>query len=1295
MSHFLDRLRYFSRKRETFSGGHGVTTEDDRQWEDGYRNRWRFDKVVRSTHGVNCTGGCSWNIHVKSGLVAFETQAIDYPRTRPDLPNHEPRGCQRGASYSWYLYSPHRVKHPMIRGRLLDLYRAEKELGKDPVEAWAAIQADAEKRQSYTAVRGLGGFVRTDWDEITEIIAAANVYTILKHGPDRIAGFSPIPAMSMISYAAGSRYLSLIGGVPLSFYDWYCDLPPSSPQVWGEQTDVPESADWYNSGYLIVCGANLPMTRTPDAHFYSEVRYKGTKVVAVAPDYAEYVKFADLWMPAKQGTDAALFLAMGHVALKEFFIDRQVPYFQEYARKYTDLPMLVMLRTFTDPNGEQGYTSDRFVRASDFDGGLGEQNNPEWKTIVIDSHSGDPVAPNGSVGFRWNENGKWNLLEKAGIDQQEITAQLSLMDGEFETVAVHYPDFSGANESQTQTTMVRNVPARKLVLNGESVLIATVFDLQLSQYGVDRGLGGDCASGYDDVAMPFTPAWAETITGVKQADIIRTGREFADNAEKTRGKSMVILGAGVNHWYHNDMNYRAIMNLLHLCGCVGQSGGGWAHYVGQEKLRPQAGWAPIAFAADWYRPSRQMNGTSFFYFHTDQWRYERLDADDLLAPTAKGAYRGHNLADYNVVSQRLGWLPSAPHFNQNPMTICDQAEAAGATDEAGIVDHLVSQLKSGEVAFSAEDIDAPENFVRNMFVWRANLIGTSAKGHEYFLKHLLGAQNGVMQEIVPGAKGEEIKWHEDAPIAKLDLMVDINFRLNSTGAYSDIILPTATWYEKNDINTTDMHPFIHPLTAAVDPGWESKSDWQIFRKIAESFSVLAEKHLGTRKDLVSIPMMHDTPAELAQSMGVKDWKRGECDLIPGKTAPVFKVVERDFPNTGKKFNALGPLLKSLGNNVKGINWNTDEEYDHLKKTSYTIQEPGITQGMPSLSEDIDVCESIMAMAPETNGEVAYKSWGALSVKTGIDHTPLSADRRADRITFRDIKAQPRKIITAPTWSGVESEEVSYTSGYTNIHHHIPFRTLTGRAQFYQDHEWMLDFGEGFSTWRPPVDLQATRGMDKTLGDKPHLVLNWITPHSKWGIHSTYNDNLRMLTLFRGGPTVWISEIDAAKIGLEDNDWVEALNSNGATVARAVVSQRIPEGMAMMYHAQEKIINTPGSNTTGKRGGILNSVTRVVVKPTHMIGGYAQLAYGFNYYGTVGSQRDENVLLHKIADKEIDWLERPLTPEREAALNPPGIHQAPYELPQGFEDSPEREGNVFEEEDADTVAAIAAAVGEES
>lgn len=206
---------------------------------------------------------------------------------------------------------------------------------------------------------------------------------------------------------------------------------------------------------------------------------------------------------------------------------------------------------------------------------------------------------------------------------------------------------------------------------------------------------------------------------------------------------------------------------------------------------------------------------------------------------------------------------------------------------------------------------------------------------------------------------------------------------------------------------------------------------------------------------------------------------------------------------------------------------------------------------------------------------------------------------------------------------------------------------------------MRDFGEAFCTYKPAVDMQTTVEMQKKLDGKPHLKLNWITPHGKWGIHSTYHDNQRMLTLSRGGPHIWVSENDARAIGLEDNDWIEALNINGATVARVVVSQRIPDGMAMMYHAQEKNVNTPASNTTGKRGGIHNSVTRVVVKPTHMIGGYAQLSYGFNYYGTVGSQRDEYVIVHKIDNVDIRWLEAPLDEARESALNPEGVHQAPY------------------------------------
>ena len=397
MSYFLDRLTFFNRVVDDFSDGYGVVTREDRRWEDGYRKRWQHDKIVRSTHGANCTGSCSWKIYVKGGIVTWETQQTDYPRTRPELPNHEPRGCSRGASYSWYLYSGNRVKYPLVRSRLLKLWR-EARVARTPVAAWASIVEDPAKRAAYVKKRGLGGFVRATWDEVNEIIAAANAYTVKTYGPDRVFGFSPIPAMSMVSYAAGSRYLSLLGGVCMSFYDWYCDLPPASPQTWGEQTDVPESADWYNSGFLILWGSNVPQTRTPDAHFYTEARYRGAKSVVITPDYSEAAKFSDLWVHPKQGTDAALAMALGHVIAREFHVERQVPYFTDYARKYTDMPMLVRL---VENDGR--LVPERFVRASDLDGALGETANPEWKTLAYDEISGEVVAPSGAVGFRWGD----------------------------------------------------------------------------------------------------------------------------------------------------------------------------------------------------------------------------------------------------------------------------------------------------------------------------------------------------------------------------------------------------------------------------------------------------------------------------------------------------------------------------------------------------------------------------------------------------------------------------------------------------------------------------------------------------------------------------------------------------------------------------------------------------------------------------------------------------------------------------------------------------------------------------
>lgn len=1238
MSHFIDQLNFFKRSKKPFSNGHGVTTDENRDWEDGYRQRWQHDKVVRSTHGVNCTGSCSWKIYVKNGLVTWETQQTDYPRTRPDLPNHEPRGCPRGASFSWYMYSANRLKYPLMRKQLMTLWREAKIAHPDPVDAWQSIVEDPIKAKSYKERRGLGGFIRSDWNEVNELVAASNVYTAKQYGPDRIIGFSPIPAMSMVSYAAGSRYLSLIGGVCMSFYDWYCDLPPASPMVWGEQTDVPESADWYNSSYIIAWGSNVPQTRTPDAHFFTEVRYKGTKTVAITPDYAEVAKHSDQWLNPKQGTDAALAMAFGHVILKEFHIDKPSEYFTDYVRRYTDMPNLVLLEKREDGS----YKPGRFARASDFVEDLGEDNNPDWKTVAIDDESDEIISPNGSIGYRWGESGKWNIHQKRGTNQEEVKLRLSMIDKHDEVVDVAFPYFGGVQNdyfkgNELKDILIHKLPARSVSLaEGKDGLLVSVYDLMMASYGISRGLGDDdSAKDFDDSNAPYTPAWQEVITGVSRDKVIRVAREFADTANKTKGKSMIIVGAGMNHWYHMDMNYRGLINMLAMCGCVGQSGGGWAHYVGQEKLRPQTGWLPLAFGLDWTRPPRHMNSTSFFYNHSSQWRYEKLEIKEILSPLAdSGKYKG-SLIDFNVRSERMGWLPSAPQLDTNPLHIAKAAKDAGMEP----ADYVVDGLKSGKVSFAAEDPDAAQNFPRNLFVWRSNLLGSSGKGHEYLLKYLLGTTHGVQGKDL-GETGEakpmEVKWHEEAPEGKLDLLVTLDFRMSTTCLYSDIVLPTATWYEKDDLNTSDMHPFIHPLTAATDPAWEARSDWEIYKGIAKSFSEVCVGHLGVETDVVTLPLLHDAPAELGQAKGVTDWKKGECELIPGKTAPSIITVERNYPETYDRFTSIGPLLEKLGNGGKGIGWNTETEVAFLGNLNHT-HTSGTNEGRPKLDTAIDAAEMVLSLAPETNGQVAVKAWAALSKMTGIDHTHLALNKEDEKIRFRDIVAQPRKIISSPTWSGLEDEHVSYNAGYTNVHEYIPWRTLTGRQQFYLDHDWMRDFGESLLAYRPPINTKTIKPMlNKKSNGNPELALNWLTPHQKWGIHSTYSDNLLMLTLSRGGPIVWLSEDDAKTLGVEDNDWIDLFNTNGAVAARAVVSQRVMPGMAMMYHAQEKIVNTPGSSVTGTRGGIHNSVTRVCPKPTHMIGGYAQLSYGFNYYGTVGSNRDEFVIVRKMTD--VDWLD---------------------------------------------------------
>jgi len=772
--------------------------------------------------------------------------------------------------------------------------------------------------------------------------------------------------------------------------------------------------------------------------------------------------------------------------------------------------------------------------------------------------------------------------------------------------------------------------------------VTTAFDLLAAQFGVDRGLGGDCASSYDEL-HPYTPAWQEQYTGIGRDTAIRLAREFANNAEATQGRSMVIVGASINHWYNNNLAYRAPITALILCGCCGKNGGGMNHYVGQEKLTLVAPWSGYAFATDWGVVPRRQQSPTWHYVNSDQWRYEGDFTDYAPVPPETKWAKGHAM-DLETMAVRLGWMPYYPQFDRNPLEVLAEAEAAGAHSEAEVSDWTAQQLKEGALNFAVSDPDAPENWPRVWFIWRGNAMASSAKGAEFFQRHYLGTHDNIVAEEHAKGKVKSVTFREPAPRGKFDLVVDLNFRMDSSALYSDIVLPAAFWYEKNDLNTTDLHSFVHPLGQAVPPVWEAKTDYEIFKAFAKKISEMSPLTFPQPvRDLVAAPLMHDTPDELAQTAPL-DWAAGECEAIPGKTMPHFRVVERDYAKLYHKFISLGPAAREKGFSGNGVHVPVKAQYDELLRNPVggspdprhgrCVQWDG--QRYPSLEDALDAANVLLHLAPETNGEVCYQAFRHEEEATGMPLVDLAEGVRDVRMTFFDLTRQVRRTLISPCWTGMVNDGRAYAAWCLNVERLVPWRTLTGRQQFYVDHLYYLDFGEHLPTFKPRVDPRKTGDIVKSLVDDQSLVLNYITPHGKWNIHSTYKDNHRMLTLSRGMDPIWINDKDAERIGLNDNDWVEVYNDNGVVVTRVNVSARVQSGMCLYYHAVERTIYIPKSQMRGgKRAGGHNSLTRTRINPLQLAGGYAQFTYAFNYWGPIGIfTRDTYCVVRKL--EKLEW-----------------------------------------------------------
>lgn len=272
-------------------------------WKDVYQTQWSWDKVAKGTHLINCwyQAHCAWDVFVKDGLVYREEQTGDYPQTNSDVPDFNPRGCQKGCSFSHRMYDKTRVTHPLKR------------VGK----------------------RGEGKWKRVSWEEALTDIADRYINVTVKEGSDRTI-WDCGPGFDLAtSSAAVFRFSKFTRSVVLDMNSEIGDSHRGAMEVMGKITGDRSADDFFYSDLILIWGSNPIYTQIPNAHFYLEARYNGTKLITISPDYNASATKSDLWVPVKPGTDAALAMGIARWLVDNEKIDRA------FMAEQTDMPLLV------------------------------------------------------------------------------------------------------------------------------------------------------------------------------------------------------------------------------------------------------------------------------------------------------------------------------------------------------------------------------------------------------------------------------------------------------------------------------------------------------------------------------------------------------------------------------------------------------------------------------------------------------------------------------------------------------------------------------------------------------------------------------------------------------------------------------------------------------------------------------------------------------------------------------------------------------------------------------------------
>ena len=527
-----------------------------------------------------------------------------------------------------------------------------------------------------------------------------------------------------------------------------------------------------------------------------------------------------------------------------------------------------------------------------------------------------------------------------------------------------------------------------------------------------------------------------------------------------------------------------------------------------------------------------------------------LGADELASPLGTGVLDGQHIADCNALGARgSAGCRRTRRFDRNPLDLARRGRAAGVDPAAHVVERLQDRraaLRLRGPRRAGEPPAGADGLAREP----ARLLGQGPRVLPPAPARRRGRRRARTRSRRRSCARREVVWREEAPTGKLDLLTTIDFRMTGSALFSDVVLPAATWYEKYDLSSTDLHPFVHAFNQAVPPPWEAKTDWDIFGRIAER--VLASWPRST-----SAPAATSSPRRCCTTRPTSSPSRS-ARCATGSAASASRFPARRCrscspssattpPSTREVARARPAASRSSASPAKGVSLEADARRSRSCAPRTATCAAGRPTGARARARR-HACEAILALSGITNGRLAVEGFrGAGAAHRRRARRPRRGARGRPHHVRRHAGAAAHGDHLARVVGDRESRDRRYSPFTINVERDVPWRTLTGRQHFYVDHAWMLEFGEGLPAYRPPLNVarRLRRRRASATARRKELTLRYLTPALE------VVDPLRVPgqpahadPVPRRPGRVDLPTRTRGSIEVADNDWVEAYNRNG-------------------------------------------------------------------------------------------------------------------------------------------------------